>query len=91
MAPTTRDTVAIGQKRRIEVDLTEAPVNNKRSRDATTRDTATRDDYTIGWICALPKELTAAIAMLDQQHPTLPIPSEDNNAYNRKCRHRNYG
>ncbi|KAG8677733.1 hypothetical protein FPOAC2_03839 [Fusarium poae] len=85
MAPTTRDTVATGQKRRIEVDLTEAPVNNKRGRDATTRDAATRDDYTIGWICALPKELTAAIAMLDQQHPTLPIPSEDNNAYTLGC------
>ncbi|KAK6359015.1 hypothetical protein TWF696_000187 [Orbilia brochopaga] len=27
-----------------------------------------RGDYTIGWICALPVELSAAIAVLDKQH-----------------------
>ncbi|KAK7917982.1 hypothetical protein PG985_009856 [Apiospora marii] len=25
-------------------------------------------DYTVGWVCALPKELTAATAMLDERH-----------------------
>ncbi|KAK1242838.1 hypothetical protein MKX08_005650 [Trichoderma sp. CBMAI-0020] len=38
-------------------------------------------DYTIGWICALPKEQTAAIAMLDQKHPDLLSPANDDNVY----------
>ncbi|CEJ93571.1 hypothetical protein VHEMI09149 [[Torrubiella] hemipterigena] len=37
--------------------------------------------YTVGWICALPKELTAAIAMLDIIHESLPQPSSDSNNY----------
>ncbi|BAE61500.1 unnamed protein product [Aspergillus oryzae RIB40] len=39
-------------------------------------------DYRIGWICALPKELTVAIAMLDEQHERLlPASYRDNNTY----------
>lgn len=38
-------------------------------------------DYTVGWVCALPKEQTAAIAMLDEIHPDLPKPQHDSNAY----------
>jgi hypothetical protein len=30
------------------------------------------DDYTVGWICALPLELAAAKATLDQIYPNLP-------------------
>ena len=41
----------------------------------------TYSDYTVGWICALPKELTAATAVLDQIHPDLPKPPDDPNAY----------
>ncbi|KAJ6109516.1 NACHT domain-containing protein [Penicillium sp. IBT 16267x] len=41
----------------------------------------THDAYTIGWICALPKELTAARAMLDEMHPDLPQPPADPNTY----------
>ncbi|OHE97277.1 hypothetical protein CORC01_07332 [Colletotrichum orchidophilum] len=37
--------------------------------------------YTIGWICALPKEMTAAIAMLDATHDSLPQPRSDSNNY----------
>ncbi|KAF1933690.1 uncharacterized protein M421DRAFT_97764 [Didymella exigua CBS 183.55] len=37
--------------------------------------------YTIGWICALPKEMTAAIAMLDTEHETLPQSVSDTNNY----------
>ncbi|SPJ79524.1 uncharacterized protein FTOL_07915 [Fusarium torulosum] len=40
-----------------------------------------RDEYTVGWVCALPKEQTAAIAMLDQRHAGLPKPSKDPNTY----------
>lgn len=39
------------------------------------------DDYRVGWVCALPKEQTAAIAMLDQRHPDLPKPVNDPNTY----------
>ncbi|KAF3910411.1 hypothetical protein ABW20_dc0104118 [Dactylellina cionopaga] len=39
-------------------------------------------DYTIGWICALPLELTAAVAILDERHPPpLPQDERDDNAY----------
>ncbi|KAF3275193.1 hypothetical protein TWF970_006915 [Orbilia oligospora] len=38
-------------------------------------------DYTIGWICALSTELTAARVMLDVEHPTLPKPSNDASNY----------
>ncbi|PLB48774.1 Pfs, NACHT and ankyrin domain protein, partial [Aspergillus steynii IBT 23096] len=39
------------------------------------------DAYTIGWVCALPKEQTAARAMLDEEHEPLPKPRNDHNAY----------
>lgn len=40
-----------------------------------------RDDYTVGWICALPIELAAAQEMLDEEHE-YPEPDEnDNNVY----------
>ncbi|KAK4076854.1 hypothetical protein Purlil1_12562 [Purpureocillium lilacinum] len=40
-----------------------------------------RNGYTVGWVCALPKEQTAATAMLDRRHPDLPNPPKDDNAY----------
>ncbi|KAF3249826.1 hypothetical protein TWF217_008734 [Orbilia oligospora] len=39
------------------------------------------DSYTIGWICALPLEMAAARAMLDEIHGDLPNPSKDLNGY----------
>ncbi|KAH0563399.1 hypothetical protein GP486_002033 [Trichoglossum hirsutum] len=41
----------------------------------------THNEYTVGWVCALPKEQTAATAMLDQRHADLPKPSNDPNTY----------
>ncbi|KAF3177841.1 hypothetical protein TWF788_007623 [Orbilia oligospora] len=41
----------------------------------------THKDYTVGWVCALPLERTAAVVMLDVQHPRLEIPAADRNAY----------
>ncbi|KAI0485805.1 hypothetical protein F4859DRAFT_528751 [Xylaria cf. heliscus] len=41
----------------------------------------THNDYTIGWVCALSKEQTAAIAMLDERHDDLPRLPNDNNIY----------
>ncbi|KAE8153266.1 purine and uridine phosphorylase [Aspergillus avenaceus] len=37
--------------------------------------------YTVTWICALPAEQTAALAMLDERHYSLPTPLHDDNAY----------
>ncbi|KAH8816673.1 nucleoside phosphorylase domain-containing protein [Xylogone sp. PMI_703] len=41
----------------------------------------TYSDYTVGWICALPKEQTAATAILDQIHPDLSKRVNDHNTY----------
>ncbi|CAG7990576.1 unnamed protein product [Penicillium salamii] len=38
-------------------------------------------DYTVAWICALPLEMAAAVAMLDQRHNDLPLRPKDNNTY----------
>ncbi|RYN52006.1 hypothetical protein AA0117_g13375 [Alternaria alternata] len=37
-----------------------------------------RDDYTVGWVCALPVELAAAQEMLDEEHPDLERDTADN-------------
>jgi hypothetical protein len=41
----------------------------------------TRRDYTVGWICALPTEMTAAQAMLDERHNPLEQDGQDENNY----------
>ncbi|KAF2022441.1 kinesin, partial [Setomelanomma holmii] len=38
-------------------------------------------EYTVGWICALPVELAAAQAMLDEEHAELPREKFDPNLY----------
>lgn len=39
------------------------------------------EDYTVGWICALPLEMALAEAMLDEYHKELPQPVYDTNPY----------
>jgi nucleoside phosphorylase len=39
------------------------------------------EDYTIAWICALPRELAAAQYMLDEQHEQLEGVASDENTY----------
>ncbi|KAL7783000.1 ankyrin repeat-containing domain protein [Trichoderma afarasin] len=40
------------------------------------------NDYSVGWICALSEERTAATAMLDERHDHLPISNpKDTNSY----------
>lgn len=39
------------------------------------------EDYTVAWICALPLELAAAEAMLDERHLDLPSKPNDDNIY----------
>lgn len=50
---------------------------------ATTPRQFTHSDYTVAWICALPKtELVVAGAMLDEEHPVLPAADpQDTNVY----------
>jgi nucleoside phosphorylase len=40
-----------------------------------------REDYTVGWVCALPVELAAAQKMLDEEHDTPPTDIHDTNIY----------
>ncbi|CAG9983599.1 unnamed protein product [Clonostachys byssicola] len=39
------------------------------------------EDYTVGWVAALPIELAAASAMLENRHPPLPTVQGDSNYY----------
>ena len=41
------------------------------------------EDYTVGWVCALPIELAAAQEMLDEEHPDLgrTLGDNDENLY----------
>ncbi|KAH7143738.1 hypothetical protein EDB81DRAFT_796262 [Dactylonectria macrodidyma] len=39
------------------------------------------DDYTVGWICALPVEMAASQALLDEHHLPLKQSSRDRNSY----------
>jgi nucleoside phosphorylase len=39
------------------------------------------EDYTVGWVCALPIELAAATATLDEDHQDLPQGANDSNLY----------
>jgi nucleoside phosphorylase len=43
--------------------------------------TLSHNDYTVGWICALPLEMAAAKAMLDEVHTKLPQDPSDHNTY----------
>lgn len=45
----------------------------------------THQDYSVGWVCALKEELTAATFMLDTEHPELQTPSSDLNVYTLGC------
>jgi len=38
-------------------------------------------DYTVGWVCALPIELAAAAGMLDEEHQDLPQDTNNSNLY----------
>lgn len=39
------------------------------------------NDYTVGWICALPIEVAAAAELLDEEFEDLPEDSNDTNLY----------
>lgn len=70
-------------KRRNEIEDGQSSPNAKRPAVERPSEPAKLDHaaYTVGWICALPKERTAAIAMLDKQHADLLYPVNDDNVY----------
>jgi hypothetical protein len=39
------------------------------------------EDYTIGWVCALPIQLATMAEMLDEEHQDIPLGSNDTNLY----------
>ena len=41
----------------------------------------TRADFRVAWICALPLEVAACVAVLDEHYPRLPARPGDSNAY----------
>lgn len=45
--------------------------------------TYSNEEYTVGWICALPVEFAAAKGMLDEEHgnPQMPASKADSNSY----------
>lgn len=50
------------------------------------RELPSNEDYTVGWICALPIEFVAAQAFLDQVHePAAHVGTKDNNSYALGC------
>jgi hypothetical protein len=55
--------------------------NNTNPETSPCRKRLLHDAYTIGWVCALPKEQTTARAMLDEEHEPLPTPRNDHNVY----------
>jgi nucleoside phosphorylase len=48
---------------------------------ATTTRSLRHHDYTVAWVCAIPVEMAAAKAMLDEIHPDLPTTFNDQNSY----------
>jgi nucleoside phosphorylase len=69
-------------KRHPETDNNADPGTKRRKEDRGSYSRElTHSDFTVGWVCALPKEQTAATAMLDQIHPNLPKPQNDPNTY----------
>ncbi|KAE8149064.1 purine and uridine phosphorylase [Aspergillus avenaceus] len=65
-----------------ELEISDGETLVSRKMDSKPRSTKlTYNDYTVGWVCALPKEQTAATVMLDRRHPDLPKRRGDHNIY----------
>jgi nucleoside phosphorylase len=70
-----------GQQLEEDGGPTSAATKRRRVEDKDGSKKLTHTDYTVGWVCALPKELIAAAAMLDETHTDLPRQPNDHNAY----------
>ncbi|KND88442.1 hypothetical protein TOPH_07030 [Tolypocladium ophioglossoides CBS 100239] len=56
-------------------------LDNVAQKSRTCSPTPRHDHYSIAWICALPIEMAAARAMLDEVHEALPSHADDSNNY----------
>lgn len=63
-------------------DENEDPAPTVRPITKRTTTLKSRDDYTVGWICALPEEQRAAFVMLDERHADIRTAVYDHNTYN---------
>ena len=72
---------AAGRKRRIESYIEDALVHQNDGTHLAFTKRQSSDDYTVGWISALPLEMAAAKAMLDEIHDTLDDRLIDDNVY----------
>ncbi len=64
-----------------EDDTLPRPLKRQKTIHNGTPNRFSHDSYTIAWICALPIEMAAAQAMLDEIHGDLPRGINDHNAY----------
>lgn len=71
-------TPSTSKRRRPDDDLES---DDRRYQNGCTPGTFSHNDYTVGWICALPIEMAAARAMLDTVHEELPNSRNDTNTY----------
>jgi ankyrin repeat domain-containing protein 50 len=76
----------MASKERLITDSEPSSAEHGRSTDSipcavSNADYFTNEDYTVGWICALPNELAASQAMLDQKHPDILQAEKDSNTY----------
>lgn len=69
------------KRRRPDDDFDSGDRRYQQGSTCSTSGTLSYDDYTVGWICALPIEMAAARAMLDNVHEELPHSRNDTNTY----------
>jgi hypothetical protein len=62
-------------KRRLKQDTCQGTISDSSKRKLR------REEYTVGWICPLEVEQTAALEMLDEEHERLPQPPTDHNVF----------
>ncbi|KAK5991992.1 hypothetical protein PT974_05388 [Cladobotryum mycophilum] len=71
--PLPGETSRFAEKNKVSKDKASEEENNSSG--------FTRNDYTVGWVCALSTELAAARAILDATHELLSTPPGDDNNY----------
>ncbi|KAL4993931.1 nucleoside phosphorylase domain-containing protein [Aspergillus recurvatus] len=80
-APSTPDLNTARSEGSISVSRTSTFWASSERLVSSTGSILSHQDYTVGWICALPRELAAAQALLDELHPPLPQDPSDLNNY----------
>jgi nucleoside phosphorylase len=73
------DREAVHHNERTQPSVSHQPEQQKKFHHGLLR--SRYDQYTVGWICALPIEMAAARAMLDDIHELLPEHTDERNTY----------